>query len=160
MMDDIKGNLKVWLDDCLLHTNTEDDFLSILNFVFKQCQEYGLKLQVSKRVLFAAMVRYFKMLITKDGVRLNPNDMDALQTMCEPQNGTDLVEYVAAINWMRRAILNYSKRVDPLQAALVNMFEDKSRRTRKAAAAVSLLHLWDQRSKRLSKIYKQLSWSQ
>jgi RNase H-like domain found in reverse transcriptase len=32
--------------------------------------------------------------------------------------------------------------VAPLQAALAKVFEDKSRRTKKAAAAVSLLHLW------------------
>jgi RNase H-like domain found in reverse transcriptase len=68
--------------------------------------------------------------------------MEALQTMQEPQNGADLVRYVAAVNWMRSAIFNYSKLVAPLQAALAKVFEGKSRRTKKAAAAVSLLHLW------------------
>jgi hypothetical protein len=37
MMDDIKSNIKVWLDDCLLHAKTEDDLLATLNFFFKQC---------------------------------------------------------------------------------------------------------------------------
>jgi hypothetical protein len=32
MMDDIKSNIKVWMDDCLLHTRTEDDLLATLNF--------------------------------------------------------------------------------------------------------------------------------
>jgi hypothetical protein len=31
MMDNIKSNIKVWLDDCLLHTKTEDDLLATLN---------------------------------------------------------------------------------------------------------------------------------
>jgi hypothetical protein len=44
---------------------------------------------------------------------------------------------------MRSAIPNYSKRVAPLQAALATVFDGKSRRTKKAAAAVSLLHLWE-----------------
>jgi hypothetical protein len=43
---------------------------------------------------------------------------------------------------MQSAIHNDSMRVAPLQAALAKVFEDKSRRTKKAAAAVSLLHLW------------------
>jgi RNase H-like domain found in reverse transcriptase len=60
----------------------------------------------------------------------------------EPQNGSDLVQYVAAVNWMRSAIPNYSKRLASLQAALAKVFEAKSRRTKIAAAAVSLLHLW------------------
>jgi hypothetical protein len=70
--------------------------------------------------------------------------MEALQTMQKPQNGTDLVQYVAAVNWMRSAIPNYSKRVAPLQATLAKVIEGKSRRTKKTAAAVSLLHLWRQ----------------
>jgi hypothetical protein len=34
MMDDVKSNIKVWLDDCLLHKKTEDDLLATLNFFF------------------------------------------------------------------------------------------------------------------------------
>jgi Reverse transcriptase (RNA-dependent DNA polymerase) len=59
MMDDIKSNIKIWLDDCLLHTKTEDDLLATLNFFVKQCQEHGLKLHASKCALFATTVRYF-----------------------------------------------------------------------------------------------------
>jgi Reverse transcriptase (RNA-dependent DNA polymerase) len=51
MMDDIKSNIKVWLDDCLLHTKTEYDLLATLNFFFKKCQEHGFKLHASKCVL-------------------------------------------------------------------------------------------------------------
>jgi hypothetical protein len=36
MMDDIKSNIKVCLDDCLLHTKTDDDLLATLNFFFKK----------------------------------------------------------------------------------------------------------------------------
>jgi RNase H-like domain found in reverse transcriptase len=109
---------------------------------FEQCQRYGLKLHASKCVLFATKVSYCGSLITKDGLPFDPKNMEALQTMQEPQNGADLVQYVAAVNWIRSAIPKYSKRVTPLQAALAKLFEGRSRRTKKAAAAVSLLHLW------------------
>jgi Reverse transcriptase (RNA-dependent DNA polymerase) len=65
MIDDIKSNIKVWLDDCLLHTKTEDDLLATLNFFFKQCQKYGLKLHDKKCELFATTVRYCRRLISK-----------------------------------------------------------------------------------------------
>jgi hypothetical protein len=42
---------------------------------------------------------------------------------------------------MRSAILNDFKRVAPLQSAFAKVFEGKIRRTKKAATAVSLLHL-------------------
>jgi hypothetical protein len=141
MMDDIKSNIKVWLNDCLLHAKTEDDSLATLNFFFKQCQEHRLTLHSSKFVLFFTTMRSCGRLITKDGVHFDQNNMEALQTMHELQNGADLAQYVAAVNWIRSAITNYSKRVAPLQAALAIVFEGKSHRTKKATAAVSLLHL-------------------
>jgi hypothetical protein len=85
---------------------------------------------------------YCGRLITQDGVRFGPKNMEALQTMHEPQKGANLVQYVAAVNRMRTAISNYSKRVAPLQAALAKVFEGKSRMTKRAAAAVSLIRLW------------------
>jgi hypothetical protein len=91
-MDDIKSNIKVWLDDCLLHTMTEDDLLPTLNSFFKKCQEHGLKLHARKCVLFATTVRYCGRLITKEGVLFVPKNMPAPQTMCEPQTGANLVE--------------------------------------------------------------------
>jgi hypothetical protein len=130
MMDDIKSNIKVWLDGCLLHTKTEEDLLATLNFFFKKCQWLELKLHARKCVLFASTVRHCGRLITKDGVRFDPKNMEALQTMREPQNGAELVQYVAAVSWMRSAIPNYSKRVAPLQAAQAKLFDDKGRRTK------------------------------
>jgi Reverse transcriptase (RNA-dependent DNA polymerase)/RNase H-like domain found in reverse transcriptase len=146
MMDDIKSNIKVWLDDGLLHTKTEDDLLATLIFL-KKCQEHGLKLHASKFVLFASTVRKCGWLITKDGVHFDEKNMVALQTMQGPQNGADLVQYVAAVYWMRSAIPNYSKSIAPLQEALAKVFEGKSRMTKKSAATVSLLHLWEPEEK-------------
>jgi hypothetical protein len=90
-----------------------------------------MKPYASKCVLFATILRYCGRFITKEGVRFDLKDMDALQTMCEQQNGADLVQHVAAVNWMRIAIPNYPKRVVPLQAALAKVFDSKSRMTRK-----------------------------
>jgi hypothetical protein len=61
--------------------------------------------------------------------------------MREPQDSADLVQHVAAVNWIRSAILNNSKRIDPLQVELAKAFEGKSRRSKKAAATVSPLYL-------------------
>jgi hypothetical protein len=69
-------------------------------------------------VFFATTVRYCGRLIIKEGVRLDPKNMEELHTTQQPQNGADLVQYVAAVNWMRSAIPIYSKREAPPQAAL------------------------------------------
>jgi hypothetical protein len=113
-LDGIKSNIKVWLDDCLLDTKTENDLLATLNLFFKQFQKYGLKPLASKCVFFTTTSRYCGRLITKNGVRFDSKNMETLQTMREPQNGADLIQYVAALNWMRSAKPNCSKPVSPL----------------------------------------------
>jgi Reverse transcriptase (RNA-dependent DNA polymerase) len=142
MMHYIKSNIKVWLDDCLLHTKTEEDLLATLKLFFKQCQKNGLKLHARKYELSAITVRYCRMLIIQDGACIDPKNMEALQKMQKPLIGANFVQYVAAVKWTRSAIPNYSMRVAPRQAALAEVLEGTSRRTKEAAAAVSLLHLW------------------
>jgi hypothetical protein len=68
------------------------------------------------------MARYGGSLITKDGVRFDPQNMEAPQMMRKPQNCADLVQNVPAVDWMRSAIPNYLKRVAPLQPALAKEF--------------------------------------
>jgi hypothetical protein len=100
MTDNITSNTKIWLNDFLVHTTTEDTLLATLTFFFKQCQNNRLKLHASKCVLFATMVRYCGKKVTKDVVRFNSKSIKALYTTREPQNGTDLGQYVAAVRWI------------------------------------------------------------
>jgi hypothetical protein len=86
MMDDIKSNIKVRQNDCLLYTKNEDDLLATFNFVLRQCQKFEFNLHAIKFVLFATVLRDLERKITKDGVPFDPNNMEALLTMCEPQN--------------------------------------------------------------------------
>jgi hypothetical protein len=58
MTDNIKSKIKVCFDNCLLCTKTEDDLLTTLNFIFKQCKKYGLKLHASKCVLYATIATF------------------------------------------------------------------------------------------------------
>jgi hypothetical protein len=36
-------------------------------------------------------------LVTKDGVRFDPKNVEALRAMREPQNGADMIQYGAAV---------------------------------------------------------------
>jgi hypothetical protein len=57
-----------------------------------------LELHARKCVLFATTMRYCERLIIKDGVHFDPKNMEAMQRMYEPQNGANLVQYVAAVS--------------------------------------------------------------
>jgi RNase H-like domain found in reverse transcriptase len=70
--------------------------------------------------------------------------MSTLQQMGTPQNGGDLVQYVAALDWMRSSLPLYAEKVAPLQCLLEVVYKEAKERTEKKATSVSLERRWSQ----------------
>jgi hypothetical protein len=125
MMDEIKANIKVWLDDCVLHAKNEADLITTLRtlkFFFDKCAKHGIKLHASKCVLFAREMKYCGRNVSNDGVQNDPKSMAALQDMAEPQNGANVLQYISVVNWMRSAIPRFAELVASLQEVLSKVF--------------------------------------
>jgi RNase H-like domain found in reverse transcriptase len=88
--------------------------------------------------------RFCRRIITTEGVRYDPRAMSTLQKMGTPQNGGDLVQYVAALNWMRSSLPLYAEKVAPLQDLLELVYKEAKGRTKKNATSVSLEGRWSQ----------------
>jgi hypothetical protein len=92
--------------------------LEVLEYFFKKCLQHGLFLHAAKRNLYGTEVRYYGRIITAEGVRHDPRTMSTLQHMGTPQNGGDLVQYVAALNWMRSSLPLFAEKAAPLKDLL------------------------------------------
>jgi RNase H-like domain found in reverse transcriptase len=92
--------------------------------------------------LYGTEVRYFGRIITAEGVRYDPRTMSTLQQMGTPQNGGDLVQYVAALNWMRSSLPLFAEKASPLQDLLEVVYKEAKVRTKKKATSVSLDGRW------------------
>jgi hypothetical protein len=68
--------------------------------------------------------------------------MSSLQQMDTPQNGGDLVQYVAALNWMRSSLPLSAENAAPRQDLLEVMYKESKGRTKKKATSVSLDGRW------------------
>jgi hypothetical protein len=100
-MHDIRHSVKIWLDDNMIHVTDEGKLLEVLEYFFNTCLQHGLFLHAAKCDLYGTELRYCGRIITAEGVWYDPRTMSTLQQMGTPQNGGDLVQYVAALNWMR-----------------------------------------------------------
>jgi hypothetical protein len=58
--------------------------------------------------------------------------------MGTPQNGGDLVQNVAALNWMRSSLPLFAEKAAPLQDQLEVVYQEAKGRTKKKATSVSL----------------------
>jgi hypothetical protein len=73
--------------------------------------------------------------------------------MGTPQNGGDLVQYVAALNWMRSSLPLFAEIAAPLQDLLEVLYNEAKGRTKKKATSVSLEGRW---TKMCEKAFRQL----
>jgi hypothetical protein len=73
--------------------------------------------------------------------------------MGTPQNGGDLVQYVAALNWMRSSLPLFAEKAAPLQDLLEVVYKGEKGRPKKKATSVSLEGRW---KKTCEKAFRQL----
>jgi Reverse transcriptase (RNA-dependent DNA polymerase) len=136
LMHDIRHSLKIWLDDNMIHVTDEEKLLEALEHIFKKCLQHGLFLRAAKCDLYGTEVCYCGRIITAEGVWYDPRTMYTLQYMCTPQNGGDLVQYLAALNWMRSSLQLFAEKAAPLQGLLELIYKEAKGRTMKKAIGV------------------------
>jgi hypothetical protein len=85
----------------MIHVTDEEKLLEVLEHYFQTSLQHGIFLHAAKYGLYGTEVRYCGRIITVEGVRYDPRTMSTLQDIDTPQNGGDLVQYMAALNWMR-----------------------------------------------------------
>jgi hypothetical protein len=57
-------------------------------------------------------------------MRYDSRTMSTLQNMGTPQNRGDLVQYVAALNWMRSSLPLFAEKAAPLQDLLEVVYKE------------------------------------
>jgi RNase H-like domain found in reverse transcriptase len=68
--------------------------------------------------------------------------MSTLQHMGTPQNGGGLVQYVAALNWMRSSLPLFAEKAAPPQDLMEIVYKESKGRTKKKSTSVSLEGRW------------------
>jgi hypothetical protein len=104
-------------------------------------------------IIYGTEFRYCGRIITAEGVRYDPRTMSTLQNMDTPQNGGDMVQYMAALNWMRSSLQLFAEKAGPLQDLLEVVYKEAKGRTKKKATSVSLEGRW---STTCEKAFRQL----
>ncbi|KAI2644541.1 Retrovirus-related Pol polyprotein from transposon opus [Labeo rohita] len=82
--------------------------------VLGRLREYGLKLSLDKCKFSQTEVRYLGHIVSREGVKTDPEKIRALRTWPRPQNLKELKSFLGFSGYYRRFIKDYSKIVKPL----------------------------------------------
>ncbi|POM60043.1 hypothetical protein PHPALM_31143 [Phytophthora palmivora] len=126
-----------WVDDLLIYANTIDEFLEVLDRVYRTLAHYGLFLGLDKICLYTQNAKWCGRVITPDVIAYDPEKIKTLINIPEPQTAAELQQFLCAAGWMRNSLIDFARVAallhDRLQATLVG-----TKRTKQVAARLSI----------------------
>ena len=96
----------------------EKYLLETIDIYLHRCQQYNLKLKISKCNFYMKEVEWCGHLISGKGISIAPTKMKALTAVPVPKNAGELMQYICALNFLRNKIPMFSEIVSPLRRFL------------------------------------------
>ena len=90
------------------------DHVSHLKQVFERCREFGISLNPAKSVFGVSEGKLLGHIITKDGVKVDPQRVEAIKQVPLPQIKKALQSFLGQINFIRRFIPNFAEVIKPI----------------------------------------------
>jgi hypothetical protein len=110
----------VFFDDILIYSKTWTTHLSHVDRVLHLLSQHQIFLKQSKCSFGASKVEYLGHIVGKEGVRVDPKKIEAMQDWPRPKTLKILHGFLGLTGYYRKFVKNYGKIVVPLTALLKN----------------------------------------
>lgn len=115
----------IYIDDCLVYSETFEQHLDKLRDVFVRFRKYGLKLKLKKCNFAMNSLHFLGHLVTAEGLKPDPKKVEAVAKMELPKNVKELQRFIGMASYYRRFIKDFAKIARPLFQLLRNDTEFK-----------------------------------
>lgn len=107
-----------YMDDILVFGKDNKQHLERLEDVFKRLSEVNIKVKLIKCKFFVDEVKFLGYQVTKQGMKMNNERIDAINNMPHPTNKKQLQAFLGVVNYYRRFVRNFAQTAAPLYALL------------------------------------------
>jgi hypothetical protein len=114
MLEDIDGAEAI-VDDILVWGNDIQEHDARLKKVLDRVQEVNLKLNQKKGQIRKEEIAYVGYLLTKDGLKPDPEKIRAVQAMTKPSNTKELKTFLGFIQYLAKFLPNMAEVSAPLR---------------------------------------------
>ena len=104
----------VYIDDLLIFSKDFDQHLHHLNLVFDNLRSANLTLHPAKCKFATKQVKYLGHIVSKDGLRVNPENTDKIRNCKSPTNVKQVRSALGMMGYYRKFVKDYAKIAQPL----------------------------------------------
>eukprot|EP00253_Pinus_taeda_P012658 PITA_12658 len=108
---EIHDFLAVYLDDLTPFSKSDREHFKHLRQIFITCRKYGISLNPKKSLFSLEEGKLLGHIISKDGIRIDPERIQAILQIPYPRNTKELQAFLGKINFLRRFIPNLAELV-------------------------------------------------
>ena len=116
-------NVQIIMDDILIHSKTKIEHDKIVKLVLERCRKVNLRLNPDKIRYQTDSVKYIGHIISKDGLKIDPDKVSAIRNLPQPTNKNELLKFMGMVNYLGKFINNLSDVNQPLRLLLKNDYE-------------------------------------
>ena len=107
-----------YIDDIIVGSDNMEEHLTELNQLFQSLRKTKLRMKLSKCMFAKRSVKFLGHVVSKDGVKPNPDKIEAIVKMKPPIDITGLRRFLGLTSYYRKFVRNYSKIAEPLNRLL------------------------------------------
>ena len=107
-------SILLFIDDILVGSDTVEDHLSRLEFVFEKLESANLKLKPSKCHLFRKEVSFIGYTVSKEGIKIDNSRIQPILELKPPTNKKGVQSIIGLFNFNRQFIPKFSEKIKPL----------------------------------------------
>ncbi|KAI5608507.1 hypothetical protein C0J50_6646 [Silurus asotus] len=121
MLDDLRDECCApYLNDVLCYARSFEEHVGVIRKVFQTLRRHGVKLRPEKCELFRQEVRYVGRLVSANGVRIDPHDLEAVIALKShrPQSVGEVRRLLGFLEYYRPFIQDFSNVAKPIYELL------------------------------------------
>ena len=99
----------IYLDDITVYSKFNKQHLQHLEHVFLKCRKFGVSLNPKKSNFSLEEGKLSGHIISKDGIKIDPNRVDAIQKIEIPRTKKEIQSFIGRVNFLRRFISNFAE---------------------------------------------------
>ncbi|EYC34079.1 hypothetical protein Y032_0001g233 [Ancylostoma ceylanicum] len=120
IMDNFKKHLRarvfIYIDDLIITSETPEEHLADIDEVLTKIEQIGMELKASKCEFARKEIKSLGFILSKDGIKPNPEKTKAIDEYPTPKNPTDIKAFLGMCSFFRRFVHNFASIASPLTA--------------------------------------------